>query len=106
MPVANVIDRRKTNNFDVNSNVIFESSWHDNSVRGATQFEYVDPVEDECTYLGIRKTTVDLAIRYASQRWPDLSVTMYLYDPDICDYYDCEGLALDAASGQVTVVYD
>lgn len=93
MPVANVVDGRKCGRYNVNVSVVFESSWHDNSIPGSTQFEELEILDDECTAEYIRATTIDLAIRYAASKWPRLPVTMFLYDDRTHEnYYDYDCL--------------
>jgi len=75
MPISNIVDHRK-NKYDVNCTVIFEESWHDNSVKDATQFD--DSIE-EILYLSIRETTVQKAIKYINKNFK-VDVTMFLYD--------------------------
>lgn len=77
MPVANIIDKR-TNKYDVICQAIFESSWHDNVVAGATRFPTDEPA-DECLYFCIGRVTVGRAIEFAQEKW-EIPVTLYLYD--------------------------
>ena len=73
--IANVIDSR-TNKYDVRCDVAFEPSWHDNSIKGATQFYRTRTF----SYEEKRNTTIAQAIEFA-QQW-DESVTMFVYDVD------------------------
>ena len=75
MPVTNIIDNR-TNKYDVNIMVIFEDSWHDNTIKGASQFN--DSIDD-IDYLGIKRTTIASALRYAQEHISS-EVTLYIYD--------------------------
>ena len=69
MPICNIIDRT-TNNCNCDISVIYDDSWHDNGVYGARQFEVYEPnTPPNIDYLGITKTTIELAIKYANQRW-------------------------------------
>lgn len=83
MPVSNIIDRR-TNIYNVEVMVIFEDSWHDNDIEGGTKFEQIDKVD----YIGIELTTIETAIKYAAQEWPNHYVTLYLYDVGTENYID------------------
>ncbi len=74
--IANIIDKR-TNKYDVRCDVAFEPSWHDNTIKGATQFYKVRTF----SYDELKNTTVVEAIEFARQ-W-DCSVTMYIYDVDV-----------------------
>lgn len=74
MPIANVEDNRK-NNKNVNIQAIFEPSYHDSDVEGATEF----PIEeDSFVYHEINNTTIAAAIEWAAQ-W-SYPVTLYIYD--------------------------
>jgi hypothetical protein len=84
MPVSNIIDSR-TNKYNVNCAVILEESNHDNSIEGATQFEYGDS-EDEIMYLGIANTTIEEAIYYVNKNIKS-QVTLYLYDIGLNNSY-------------------
>ena len=74
--IANIIDKR-TNKYDVRCDVAFEPSWHDNTVKGATQFYRVRSF----SYEELQNTTIVQAIEFANQ-W-DFAVTMYVYDLDV-----------------------
>lgn len=74
--IANVIDNR-TNKFDVRCDVAFEPSWHDNTIKGATQFWRTRSF----TYEEKRNTTIAQAIEFARE-W-DFAVTMFVYDVDV-----------------------
>ena len=80
--IANIVDKR-TNKYDVRCDVAFEPSWHDNTVKGATQFYQVRAF----SYDELRNTTIVQAIEFA-QQW-DFAVTMFVYDVDFLAY---EGL--------------
>jgi hypothetical protein len=73
--IANVIDKR-TNKYDVRCDVAFEPSWHDNTIKGATQFWRTRSF----SYDEKRNTTIVQAIEFA-QKW-DEAVTMFVYDLD------------------------
>lgn len=77
MSIANIMDKR-SNKLNVAVDVIFESSFHDNSVQGSTQFDEVEP--DVCLYHQVKFTTIKAAIQYANDTWPDANITMFLYD--------------------------
>jgi hypothetical protein len=84
MPVSNIVDRR-TNSYNVNCMVVFEESWHDNSIDGSTQF---NDEKEEIMCLYIKSTTVGKAIKYANLNYK-LDITMFIYDLDekeCCDY--------------------
>lgn len=81
MPVCNIVDNR-SNTFMVDVSVVFENSWQDNVIDGSTKFEESDYL---CLY--VRNTTIDIAIRYAAQKWKQ-PVTLYLYDVNSDVYYD------------------
>lgn len=82
MPIANIVDCR-TNRYNINVMVVFEDSWHDNCIKDATQFNFVDNID----YLGIKETTVERAIKFANKRFTN-EVTLYLYDVGECNYID------------------
>lgn len=63
MPICNIVDHR-SNKFQTEVMAIYEDSWHDNSIDGATKFK---PTDDNVMYLGIEKTTVEYAIQYVNQ---------------------------------------
>lgn len=73
--IANIIDKR-TNKYDVRCDIAFEPSWHDNSIKGATQFYRTRTF----SYDEKRNTTIVEAIEFA-QQW-DEPVTMFVYDVD------------------------
>jgi|LauGreDrversion4_2_1035121.scaffolds.fasta_scaffold561768_2 hypothetical protein len=73
--IANIIDKR-TNKYDVRCDVAFEPSWHDNTIKGATQFWRTRSF----SYDEKRNTTIVQAIEFA-QKW-DEAVTMFVYDLD------------------------
>lgn len=75
MPVSNIIDRR-TNKYNVNCLVIFEESWHNNSIEGATQFN--DDTE-HVLYLCVKSTTIQKAIKYINKNY-EHDITIFLYD--------------------------
>jgi hypothetical protein len=74
--IANIIDKR-TNRYDVRCDVAFEPSWHDNTIKGATQFWRTRSF----SYDEMRNTTIAQAIEFA-QQW-DEPVTMFVYDVDV-----------------------
>lgn len=88
MGVHNIVDHR-TNHHAIRVCVVFEDSWHDNTIPGATQF---DEEDEQVSYCCIASTTVHAALVYAQQRWPSAALTMYLYDPDGHNYADYETL--------------
>ncbi len=73
--IANFIDKR-TNKYNVQCDVAFEPSWHDNTIAGATQFWRTRTF----TYDELRNTTIVQAIEFA-QQWNE-PVTMFVYDVD------------------------
>lgn len=84
MPVANVRDRR-TNDLDVNVDVVIECSWHDNGTKGSSFFE-VPKEHDREDFFGFvcveaSSTTVATALLYAAHAWPDYEMTVCFYDP-------------------------
>lgn len=91
MPIHNIVDKR-TNHYDIHVKAVIEGSWHDNSIHNATQFEETN--DNVIVY--VKKTTIDHMIRYAAQEWPNLPVTLFLYDPLPEDYYDYETIIDDA----------
>ena len=76
MSLANIVDRRKNSRYNVEVDVVFEPSWHDNSSEGATQFMHDD--EQLLTIDSMDDTTVEEAVKKCDD-W-DLPVTLYLYD--------------------------
>lgn len=103
MPVCNIHEGRRGCKACVDVMVVFEACWHDNSMPGATQF----PEENifECDYFGVEKTTIELAIRYANQRWPTLPVCLYVYDVDCNNVENVKSLQIDPESGLVVEVH-
>ena len=79
MPVANILDCRSCK-YDVNVDVVFEPSFHDNTADGATQFEDDGPELDEGEFEidELVDTTVSKAIEYAKKF--SIPVTVFLYD--------------------------
>jgi hypothetical protein len=75
--IGNVRDHRK-NPHCIYVNAVFEPSYHDNSVAGATQFPRPD---DSFSVIEMSGTTVAAAIMRAHEEWP-FPVTVYLYDRD------------------------
>lgn len=80
MPIANIYDKR-TNKYKIECDAVVESSWHDNSITGATQFIRND--ENEVSYEESLYTTVEEAVKWG-QQFEDL-VTLYLYDEGVLD---------------------
>ena len=76
--ICNIIDKR-TNPYNVECDVVFEPSQHDNSIQGATKFDWGAKV---FTYDDLCNTTIVRAIAYANDRW-DCPVTMFIYDLDL-----------------------
>ena len=72
--IANIIDKRK-NPYNVECDVAYEPSCHDNRVKGATFFSWGD---ETFIYDELIKTTIVQAIEYGN-KW-DCPVTMYVYD--------------------------
>lgn len=83
MPAANVIDRR-SNQYDITCDAVFEPSCHDNYCKNATKFESTN----EFTVAELWNTTVADAVVFAEQ-W-DCPVTVYLYDLDDTHLKDLE----------------
>lgn len=79
MPVANIQDKR-TNSCNVEVDAVYEPSFHDNTVLGATQFDDDDgPLDEgEFTIDELQDTTIQKAITYANKF--TIPVTLYLYD--------------------------
>ena len=73
--ICNVIDHR-TNRYDVNVDVVFEPSQHDNSIAGASQFTWG---QEAFSCEALSNITIVRAIEYANERW-DCPVTLFLYD--------------------------
>ena len=73
--ICNIVDHR-TNRYDVNVDVVFEPSQHDNSIAGATQFTWG---QEAFSCEGLSDTTIVRAIEFANERW-DCPVTLFLYD--------------------------
>lgn len=94
MPVANIVDHR-TNSYNVNVMAIFEDSYHDNVVKDATQFEVIDDI----MYLGIKETTIEKAIMYATT-YIKSRVTLYLYNVGEENYSDYDTIE-DAIKNRV-----
>ena len=82
MPVANIIDNR-TNHYKVDVSIVYEFSWQDNCINGATQFTEEDYL---CKY--IETTTISYAIAFANQNWPENAITLFLHDIGYEDYKD------------------
>ena len=78
--ITNIIDNR-TNSYNVNCDVAFEPSCHDNVIAGATFFSWGD---ETFTYDQLTNTTIVQAIEYGN-KW-DCPVTMYVYDNDDLKY--------------------
>lgn len=75
MPVSNVVDHR-TNKYNVEVDVVFEPSCHDNSINGATQFKW----EEEFLVKELYNTTVEEAIKYINSKYEHQAVTIFVYD--------------------------
>lgn len=75
MSVGNIVDRRD-NQYNVEVDVVFEPSWHDNSCADATNF--MQMLDEAFTVDHINDTTIEDAIKHCDT-W-DLPVTIYLYD--------------------------
>ena len=76
MPVTNIRDSR-SNKYNIHIQAIFEESWHDNTINGATQFN--GSTEDDIMYLCVANTTVEKAILYAMTHIKT-EVTLFIYD--------------------------
>lgn len=76
--ICNVIDHR-TNSYKVECDVVFEPSQNDNSIPGATQFQYGSK---RFFYDDLCNTTIVRAIAYANDMF-DCPVTMFIYDLDV-----------------------
>ncbi len=74
MPIANIVDKR-TVKYNAEIDAIYEPSFNDNCIKGATQFEKCDA--DFC-YKETQNTTVAEAI--AAMADVHFPVTLYLYD--------------------------
>lgn len=73
MALANVIDRR-TNSYNVFCDVVFEPSYHDNSIEGSSQFDKTNEFTvDDFNDVSFHKV-LTLARKYKCP------VTAYLYD--------------------------
>ena len=65
MPVVNIIDHRSLKDrYDVRVSVVYEASWQDNCIPGATQFP---KTSKECVY-----------VKYTNEKWPETPITMYM----------------------------
>lgn len=74
--ITNIIDRR-TNQYDILCDAVFEPSWHDNNVRTPGT---IFPEDKTFSYDELPRTAITAAIRYANEKWPSVPTTMYLYD--------------------------
>ena len=90
MPV-HIEDNRSGNPTTDNVMAIFEDSWHDNAPGRADNF---DDSEEVVLYMGIRNTTVDMAVKYANQTWPSNDVTLYIYDIGDNNYADYDSIVI------------
>ena len=72
--ICNIVDNR-TNRYNVNVDVVFQPSQHDNNIDGATQFAWG---KSDFRRHGMRDTTIVTAVEQG-QFW-DFPVTLYLYD--------------------------
>ncbi len=75
MSLGNIVDRRE-NQYNVEVDVVFEPSWHDNSCADATEF--MQDEEGLLTIDSMNDTIVEDAVKKCDE-W-DLPVTLYLYD--------------------------
>ena len=77
--IGNIIDRR-TNACNVDVDVIFEPSCHDNNCKGATKFEskFVRQHHDYFSEEELYDTTIEKACHWA--RMKTMPVTIHLYD--------------------------
>ena len=76
MAVANIIDRR-TNEYYIYVDAVFEPSWHDNTCKNATQFI---PKKDDFSYFEKENITIEDAITTAIEKYKHTPTTIYLYD--------------------------
>lgn len=74
--INNIVDHR-TNSYKVVVDVAFEPSWHDNSIKGASQFMKSRTFSYDALY-GV---TIVEAIEHA-RRW-DCATTMFIYDENV-----------------------
>ena len=77
MTIVNIVDHR-TNKYDTEIDLVIEPAFHDNSIKGATQFK--KSKSKGFNVDGINKTTVEDAIDFANQKYKNKEVTLYLYD--------------------------
>jgi len=76
--IGNIIDRR-TNNVCIDVDVIFEPSCHDNSAKGATQFDrHCRKDINYFSYSEMYNTTIEKACEWANSK--KIHVTIFLYD--------------------------
>ena len=83
MPITNIVDKR-TNKYNVDVMAIFEDSWHNDSSENTLQFNITN---NGIEYIGIRKTTITRAIKYAEQHISS-DVTLFIYDVGVENYVD------------------
>lgn len=89
MPIVNIVDHR-SNKYDVEIDVVAEPAWHDNSIKGSSQFK--KPNSKKEFYIdGLNKTTLQDAINYINNnnRYNDIPVTIFLYDAGSNPTGDC-----------------
>lgn len=85
MQSCNIIDRR-TNRNDDRIMVVFEDNWHN--------FPDELPNEDVVVYLGIRNTTINLALKYAAQEWAH-PISIFLYDTGVDNHINFETIQIE-----------
>jgi len=73
MPVSNIVDYR-TNKYNILCDVVIEASCHDNSIAGATHFEWTD----EVGYSEALNTDIQTALEHC-RKFKEC-VTLFLYD--------------------------
>jgi hypothetical protein len=74
--LANIVDRR-TNPYDVRCDAVFEDSWHDNTVEGATRFPQEAAGPSCGCDMADDTTLAEAAAQAAAYPGP---VTVFLYD--------------------------
>lgn len=83
MPISNIVDRR-SNEYDVRCDVVFEPSSHDNSIEGSTQFDQPthDNVRGGTQIITVEKkyNTTIFEMHRTADKW-GYPITAYIYDP-------------------------
>ena len=75
--ITNIIDKR-TDPYNILCDAVYEPCWHDNGASETGTLFPSDP--DHFTYDELPQTAITAAIRHGNEKWPDVPVTLYLYD--------------------------